>query len=194
MQIGLIAMSAKPFHAGHYSLIQQAAEKNDRVLVFVSLSDRARKGEPTVKGEDMRKIWQQHLLKIMPSNVSVSFDGVPIRKIYEVLGAANTAGASDTYAVYSDPDDIAKNYPIKSRQKYFGDLYAKGNVRFEPISRKGGVDVSGTQMRTYLASGDKTSFINNLPKSIDGDAVWNILTQKTVGEQLLRLFVRRSIA
>ena len=37
--VGLVPMSAKPFHKGHMFLIQAAAEKCDRVIVYVSISD-----------------------------------------------------------------------------------------------------------------------------------------------------------
>ena len=71
MKIGLVPISAKPYHAGHHYLIETAAAKNDKVIVFASTSDRKRKGEFPVCGKTMHGIWQDEILKIMPENVDV---------------------------------------------------------------------------------------------------------------------------
>tara|TARA_B100000700_G_scaffold222517_1_gene245253 strand:- start:790 stop:1539 length:750 start_codon:yes stop_codon:yes gene_type:complete len=80
MKIGLVPMSAKPYHIGHHKLIDIAAKENDVTFVFVSFSSRgvkkikdptdkrtikqgARKievpkdGELPIFGSDMRYIW-----------------------------------------------------------------------------------------------------------------------------------------
>ena len=54
--IGLVPMSAKPFHEGHMALIRKAADECKQVIILVSTSDRARKGEITIYGEDMKMI------------------------------------------------------------------------------------------------------------------------------------------
>ncbi|NDG53718.1 MAG: hypothetical protein EBY39_11970 [Flavobacteriia bacterium] len=90
MKIGIIPMSAKPFHAGHNSLIRFAAglelldklvelgyaeQQNDKVNVYVSYSSRGVKnrtkkgvkfevpieGEAPVFGKDMEYIWNNIL-------------------------------------------------------------------------------------------------------------------------------------
>ena len=125
-RIGLVPMAAKPFHKGHMALIKMAAEQNDQVNVYVSLSDRVKTGEFPVYGEQMQEIWKTHLLDLMPSNVNVELlpRGLqPVRLVYETLGAANDAQSSDIFTVYSDPVDTRQNYPEKYRSKYFGDLY-----------------------------------------------------------------------
>jgi hypothetical protein len=90
MRIGIVAMSAKPFHAGHNALIKFAAghelleplvklgfaeQENDQVNVYVSYSSRGVKkrtrkgvkyeepipGEAPVFGKDMEYIWDNIL-------------------------------------------------------------------------------------------------------------------------------------
>ena len=73
MKIGLVPMAAKPYHAGHHWLVEQAAGENDKVILFVSVSDRKRKGELPILGADMVKVWQEELEPIMPSNVEVKY-------------------------------------------------------------------------------------------------------------------------
>lgn len=86
MNIGLIPMSAKPYHAGHHKLIQRAVSQNDKTFVFVSLSGRGvrkikdptdkrtikagarkietpKKGEVPIFGDDMKFIWENVLLE-----------------------------------------------------------------------------------------------------------------------------------
>lgn len=197
MKIGLIGMSAKPYHAGHHALVTMAAGENDRVLLFVSTSDRKRKGEMPLLGADMLRVWKEHLEGIIPSNVTVEYGGTPVQKVYQVLGDADAAGSSDTFTVYSDPEDTAANFPMRSREKYFPGLYAAGQVVFaaeeDPgrFTRGGGTpDVSGTKMRAAIESGDVETFRRGMPPGVDAEAVLDILRSPSLGEALLRAYVR----
>lgn len=189
-------MSAKPYHAGHDGLVRIASKECDRVELLVSLSDR-----DNVKGADMQKVWKQHIEPILPPNVRVSYVKSPVRSVYEILGKANETLEADPaadvgeFALYSDTEDLAKNYPEKSMVKYAGTLYKGKKIIPRPIQRTETVDVSGTKMRAFLASGDKKSFMRNLPKGLDGNAVWSILTggQQTEGLKLFKTFVAESL-
>jgi hypothetical protein len=196
-RIGLIPVAAKPYHAGHHALVTMAAAENDEVWLFVSTSDRARKGEMPLLGADMLKVWQEHLEPIMPSNVNVEYGGSPVQKVYVTLGDAEGLVSGDVWTVYSDPEDTALNYPEKNRVKYFPHLYEAGQVVFaaeEDPGRftrgEGTPDVSGTKMRAALASGDVEAFRRGMPAGVDADAVFDILSPKAMGEALLRAYVR----
>lgn len=197
MRIGLIPMAAKPYHAGHHALVTMAAGENDEVRLFVSTSDRKRKGEMPLLGADMLRVWKGHLEGIMPSNVTIDYGGSPVQKVYVTLGDAEAAGSSDTFTVYSDPQDTAINYPEKNREKYFPGLYAAGQVVFaaeenpERFTRgEGTPDVSGTKMRAAIASGDVETFRRGMPPGVDADNVLDILRPKALGEALLRAYIR----
>ena len=62
MKIGLVPVSAKPYHAGHHYLIETAASKNDKVIVYASTSDRKRKGEFPVSGRVMQLVMHVSLV------------------------------------------------------------------------------------------------------------------------------------
>src|SRR5579885_1446267 len=173
MKIGLVPGAYKPYHAGHDAVIRLAAEENDRVMVFVSLSDR-----DNVSGKVMQQVWLDQIQPSLPHNVQVFYGGSPVGEIYKLLGKANEENCGDIFSIYSDPTDAAQNY--KTLDRYAGSLVANGQVKTRAIERTSTVDVSGTQMRQWLASGDKDQFIKNLPKSIDGEAVWSLLTQTRV--------------
>ena len=196
-RIGLIPVAAKPYHAGHHALVTTAAAENDEVWLFVSTSDRKRKGEMPLLGADMLKVWKEHLEPIMPPNVNVEYGGSPVQKVYVTLQDAEGLVSGDVWTVYSDPEDTALNYPEKNRVKYFPHLYEAGQVVFaaeEDPGRftrgEGTPDVSGTKMRAALASGDVEAFRRGMPAGVDADVVFDILSPKAMGEALLRAYVR----
>lgn len=191
--IGLVPMSAKPFHEGHMSLIRKASDECNRVIVYVSTSDRKKKGEFPIFGEDMKYIWENILedsIKNKYPNVSFEYGGSPVGKVYEKLKEANNIQDENVFRVYSDIEDTAKRFPAKYKELYFGDLYNRGKVIFpaeespESFTRgKGSADISGTTMRAYLSNApeDKFLFLDNLPDEIepnDKEEIFNILSRR----------------
>ena len=127
MKIGLVPVSAKPYHAGHHALVEMAASENDLVKLFVSTSDRKRKGEFPILGDDMIRVWKEELESVMPGNVEIEYGGSPVRKVYDALGVADKDPTNeDTLVVYSDPADTAQNYPEKNLEKYCPILRSSG--------------------------------------------------------------------
>tara|TARA_R100000808_G_C2155555_1_gene168686 strand:+ start:32517 stop:33122 length:606 start_codon:yes stop_codon:yes gene_type:complete len=199
MKIGLVPVSAKPYHAGHHALVVKAAEENDQVILYVSISDRKRKGQLPILGSAMEQVWKEELEPIMPSNVSIEYGGSPVRKVYSALERANEALGDDVYRVYSDPEDTALNYPTSNRLRYFPDLYESGKVIFvaedDPDSVTRGVgtpDISGTAMRHALEICDLDTFQKGMPAGVDVKNVRDILCPG-MQENMLRTYVRQII-
>jgi hypothetical protein len=199
MKIGLVPVSAKPYHAGHHAVVDLAAKQNDRVILYVSLSDRKRKGQLPILGSAMERVWKEELEPIMPGNVSIEYGGSPVRKVYDALERANEALDGDVYRVYSDPDDTAQNYPIPNRLKYFPDLHQSGNVLFaaeeDPASLTRGIgtpNISGTAIRQALQSCDLDAFKKGMPPGVDVKNVRDILCPG-MQENLLRTYVRQIV-
>jgi ATP sulfurylase len=166
-KIGLIAMSAKPYHAGHDGLVRLAASENDEVHLYVSTTDR-----DNVSGAAMARVWAEIIEPTLPPNVKVTYGGSPVGNIWKELGEANESKSDDVFQIYSDPDDIVANFPNVRIAKYAGDLLNRGKVIQRPVQRTETVDVSGTELRGYLAANDKRSFLKKLPKGVDGEAYW----------------------
>ena len=183
-KIGLVPISAKPYHAGHHALVMNAASENDLVKLFVSTSDRMRKGEFPITGDSMEKIWAQELEAVMPGNVEIEYGGSPVRKVYDTLGAADTdTNNTDTFVVYSDPVDTAQNYPEKNLEKYCPTLRSSGQCLLAAEENpaaftrgQGTPDVSGTKVREMLQSGDFEGFSAAMPSGVNAQNIWNILT------------------
>lgn len=177
-KIGLIAMSAKPYHVGHASLIELAAKECAIVYVYVSLSDRIKKGEFPVKGVVMGNLWKHTIEGSLPSNVSVfRSKASPIRDIWESVGQASEENSSRTYVLYGDPTDLSVNFPDDRLEKYCKFLFDQKRVSRRAVDRKETVDISGTKMREFLAAGDKASFFKHLPGNVDREFFWSELTR-----------------
>lgn len=186
MKVGIIGGAMKPVTRGHWALIERASKENEKVMLFISMSDRGGDDEALIKGSDMLEVWDRFLKVSLPVNVTVEFTdkSSPIRKIYEFLGHAAESGSKDFYTVYSDPDDIAKRFDMSKQKKYFGDLVKHSQVQFLGIERAGELDVSATQMRKLLKHGMKDAFISLLPEGVNTQGIWELL--------LLKTFVRHS--
>ena len=196
MKVGLVPMAAKPYHAGHHWLVQKASNENDRVILFVSVSDRKRRGEAPILGKDMVRVWEEELEPIMPANVEVRYGGAPVQKVYQEIADAGKVGTDDVYYVYSDAQDTAQNYPETGRIKYMEPLYSQGQVKFPAEENpagftrgQGSPNISGTAMRQAIETCDINAFQAGLPAGVDAENVYNILCHRT-NEQDLRLFIR----
>lgn len=177
--VGVVPMSAKPYHVGHDQLIRLALFECEEVVVFVSNADRVRKGEFPVKGETMREIWTEHIMKTFPDEVYVSFVPNPVSAVYTLLGDSDKdPNNTDSFRIYSDPTDMERNFPPKSISKYMPELVARQRVVRRLVPREATVDVSGTQMRAWLQHGNKEKFLAHLPSFMDGETVWNALQRR----------------
>lgn len=182
-RVGLIPVSGKPYHAGHHYLVERAAAENDEVILFVSTSDRLRKGEFPIHGADMQRVWQEELESVMPGNVRVEYGGSPVRKVYDTIGeACKIDGIEETYVVYSDPEDTAQNYPQANRDKYMQPLCDKEQVIFaaeenpQAFTRgSGSPNVSGTKLRAALGENKFDDFAAAMPSGVNAQNIWNIL-------------------
>lgn len=197
MKIGLVPMSAKPYHAGHHALVTAAASENDSVMLFISTTDRARSGETPIKGSDMQSIWLEHIEGILPSNVTTVYGGSPIRKVYDQLLQAEGENDGNIYIVYSDPTDTAQNFPEVNRQKYFPNAYADGRVIFAAEENpgrftrgEGTPNVSGTSVRQSLGCGDYDEFSSAMPQGLDTKAVFDKLCPLQQNENVFRKYIR----
>lgn len=159
-------MAAKPYHAGHDGLVRIAAEENDEVHLFVSTSDRTRKGEMPIYGEDMKRIWDDYIEPSLPDNVKVIYGGVPVQHVYEDLENAEDArDRVTTFRIYSDSEDILK-YTDASLMKSAPKLFERGQIELRGVDRNETVNVSGTKMRELMANGDVKNFKKFLPPAI----------------------------
>jgi len=191
MKIGLLGMSAKPYHAGHDGLVRIASKENDSVMLFVSTTDRARPGELRVSGETMQLIWWDYIEPTLPSNVIIDYGGIPVSKVYSALEKAENKKSQDTFVIYSDEEDILK-YTDENLMNSAPTLFANGQIERRGISRSETVQVSGTEMREFIEEDDMAGFIALLPPAIqkNGKEIFELLQDEIVGEALIRNYIK----
>jgi len=185
-------MSAKPYHAGHDGLVRLASQENDKVNLFVSTGDRSRTGEMMISGDTMQTIWWDYIEPTLPGNVIIDYSKVaPVTKIYETLELAEEKKSTDVYVIYSDTTDILK-YTDNNLQKTAPTLFNNNQVLRRGVERSETVDVSGTEMRDLIVSGDVVGFISLLPLSIQkyGKDIFDRLVDDVVGESILKKYVK----
>ena len=201
MKVGIVAGSFKPYHKGHHEMVKIAASENDKVIFFVSTSDRVKKGQHPLYGSDMRKTWLDYLEPILPGNVELQLldpGQAPIRYAYETLVDADDdiQGSDDVFTLYSDPIDLERNYSPKSLEKYLSPKFLEGNLVKRPVSESETVAVRGTDMRRFLADGDQESFKASLPDELSPEskqAIFDTLSGRGLQESLLRAFIRTAM-
>lgn len=215
MKVGLVPISGKPFHVGHEGLVEIAARDCDRVVVFLSVSDRGGDGELLIKGSDMYRIYKEYVEPAIVSigNVEVEYCGPgmpqpsPVRAVYRFLEREEAEMREDYYVIYSgvDPstpggDDTSKYKPAvlaKSAPRLYGKGPNEGgHISIEGVTR--GVQTvaaSGTQMRQLLTAGDFQNFSKLLPTRLSSEAKKNIFDilrgEEDKLEEAIRLAVRK---
>lgn len=179
--IGLIPIAGKPLHIGHWKLIERASKENDRVIVYTTDTDRAKKGEFPIKGSDFIKLWSDIFIPALPKNVKVKFVDSPVRSVMHEIGWFEQIATQDkaevpTVRLYSDKDDVDSNFKDEDLKKYPA-MLAAGKIEKVGVERSSTVNVSGTKMREFLQNGDKASFMEHLPpvSQADKETIWTTL-------------------
>ena len=180
--LGIVPIGGKPFHLGHWKLIQLAANENDRVIIYTSLKDRARKNEAFVDGNKIAHIWDQYIIPSLPKNVIVKFVDSPVREsLFELRWLEQWLSQdlipSPYVKLYSDTDDVLSNFPEELLLKNAPNLTNMGIVSRRGVSRDSTINISGTEMRNFLTNGEKDLFIKHLPPigPTSKEDIWNIL-------------------
>jgi|TARA_R110000851_G_scaffold31907_7_gene86036 cytidyltransferase-like protein len=182
MRVGIVAGSFKPYHKGHHKMVEIACKENDVVHVIVSLSDRNRVDQASVSGKQMEKVWNDHLVHILPENAKENLNllpvgQTPVRIAYEMLEDAAESNSSNTFNIYSDPSDINR-YNEKSLLNRMPKKFVEENIFRRPVSMTETHNVRGEDMRAWMTQRDKVSFLKALPEKLSTPAkesIWYTL-------------------
>lgn len=198
--IGLIPIAGKPLHIGHWKLIEKAASENDNVVVYTSLTDRIKKGEFPIHGEDFIIIWSDIFIPALPRNVKVKLVDSPVRSVMHELGWFEQSLTQDAAEVpniklYSDKSDVEVNFKDEDLKKY-PELLKLGKIEKVGVERTSTVNISGTKMREFLMNDDKDSFMRYLPpvSNSQKEEIWNMLiSRKPIQEDPYKKFAEEVI-
>lgn len=176
-KIAVIPMAAKPYHAGHDSLVRKSIEDgNDSVVILVST-----RGREEITTEDMIPAWRDcyipGLLKQYGTRLIIKFTDSPMRETVLVARSFVLRGRDAVVRVYGGIDSSGMNEAqlrVDTILDKNPDL--KHRVIAVGVKRSNTDDVSGTVMRQYASSGDSAAFMKNLPVWLtkqDKSKVWN---------------------
>lgn len=190
MKIGLIPMSAKPYHTGHDGLVRLAASECQLVTLFVSVTDRSRPGEIIIYGDDMQSLWKKYIEQSLPGNVLPPVYTKTTSSVTEMLRfleKQESEGTDDTFVIYSDAED-ANRFPPSKLARLMPTMYAAGQIRLRGIDRHETVNVSGTKMRQFLSSGDAASFSQFLPSALQphSQQIIELLTRRQTNKNITK--------
>lgn len=179
-QLGLIPMSAKPFHAGHYHLVKKAVTECSSVKLFIGTGNRNKGVGKSISGEKMLYLWRIYFERYMPekNNIEFIYEGVPVRNVYEELDKLKKENVDLKVAIYSG-NEIEKNGKSLIWNRYnkiINDPYWNKKIDFISVERgkEGSPDISGTQMRNYLSKYCKDQFFSGLPDYLCEEQKLNI--------------------
>lgn len=162
--VAVIPLAAKPFHAGHDSLVKQAVDDgNDSVVILISTG-----GREQIKAEDMIPLWRDHYIPGLFSQygdkIVVRFSDSPMRDSTLIARDFANRGTATVVRLYGGTDSSG-NSDAKERVE----IILQKNPQFRKRILSADVDrsqtngISGTLMRQYASLGDSKMFTENLP-------------------------------
>ena len=160
--IGIIAMAAKPPHAGHVALLELACKECDVTYAFVSTTDRARPGELEVRWSDVEPTWVNDIVPSMPENFRfVPTETAPVRRAYELVEKSDK---SWKIAMYGRAEDVVKR-----------SAKMPPNVTVRDVTLG---NYSGTACRKAVQENDFEAFENMMAPQVDAKELWKSLRKR----------------
>jgi hypothetical protein len=174
-KIALLPGGFKPPHAGHYNMAIWLAENTDADTVIIKIGAKERDG---ITREISLKLWNLYRnndtnessrkLTILPSD-----SNSPVQDVYDFI--ENKAPKGSIIYLGMGEKDIND-----SRFNNIPKFADPKNIKFETTlvpPQAGGV--SGTKMRDFIKTGDKTSFQNFIPSFLSKeqkDQAWELVS------------------
>ena len=174
-RIALLPGGFKPPHAGHYNMAIWLAENTDAKTIVIKVGAKERDG---VTREISLQLWNLYRvndpnptakkLAILPSN-----SNSPVQDVYDFV-EKEAPEDSTIYLGMGEKDINDKRFAN------IGKFAEPKGIKFETIlvpPQAGGV--SGTDMRKFIKSGDKESFLKYIPDFLpkeQKDRAWELVT------------------
>lgn len=170
--IGLFPGAMKPFHQGHWQLLQRALNECDMVFVYTSFKRREGFG-----GVKWGAIWEDFIIPAMPNGNKVRFNMcvVPVGEVYKHLEYANENRQGNVYRIYGGTEDKSR---YKNLDTKYPNIIAVNVAAEQELGYQRGIgtaDVSGTAMRIALLNDDFESFKQGCPEFLDAQEYFDIL-------------------
>jgi|APSaa5957512622_1039677.scaffolds.fasta_scaffold28438_2 hypothetical protein len=158
MKLGLIGGGFKPFTTGHFTLLSKAMADSDVVVVFYGLAGRKKGSGYNYSREMSMEIYEivktaiereyagrAHVVLGVPTPIVKTFQAIEEVKdgqaTHGVLSSVGINPASvGEVAFFSSPEDLMvlnRHLGTPKEEKYFGDLYQTGQLKFIGVNSAG---------------------------------------------------------
>ena len=176
--LGIVAMAAKPPHAGHIKLLELACRECDVAYAFVSTADRARPGELEVTWAQVEPTWTDDIVPSLPENFKfVPTREAPVRKAYELIEQADPKWR---IALYGRADG--------ELSQRFRNMPQNVTVRDVTLG-----SYSGTAVRQAIAAGDYSEFEEMMAPQVNALALWKrLVNSKMTARRSARVATNKS--
>jgi cytidyltransferase-like protein len=159
---GFIAGAFKPFHKGHFHLIQKASQQCDELHLYVSLKDR-----DNIKGDKMKQLWLELIeprLKILLLNLTIHYsDNSPIKDLYVNSAFLDREQYPDILTLFASKEDVDNKFSDQKLIKFCPNLIKNNQLKRVVVERGETNNISGTEMRLFQKENNKKEFLFNLP-------------------------------
>lgn len=174
---GFIAGAFKPFHKGHFHLIQRASLQCDELHLYISLKDREK-----TKGDKMKQLWINLIgprLKTLLLNTTIHYsDNSPIKDLYVNSAFLDREQYQDILTLFASKEDMDSKFSDQKLIKFCPHLIQNNQLKRVVVERSETDYISGTEMRMFLADKNKEKFLFNLPNIFSCDEkeqIFNLL-------------------
>lgn len=173
-KVAIFPGAFKPYHRGHDRVIRLAAAQVEKLYLLISTGDRIKPGEVPLLGSTMQEVWQRYILQTLPSNVEASFVENPVTAAFVKLHEIDASGQNVNVYMIAGEEDVGR-FSQAGLSQEAPRLTAQGMVTVAAVPRFG--NVSGTDMRSFIAINDKEQFRGGLPKELNAvsDQIFDII-------------------
>ena len=179
--IGIVIIAGKPIHAGHFALVQYAEKNSDEVVIFTTTSDRGKKSDFIVTGKAMGEVWRKILKKHLDKNTEVVFTN---KVVDDVINYINDSEETE-FTIFTGSD---RENQYSFITKYIDDDKILSFDSIDRTDEEITVDISGTEMREFIANDEKEIFMSYLPDVLseeEKEDYWNIISTIPLNESRL---------
>ena len=175
ISIGIFVVSGKPVHAGHWGMIDLASRECDEALIITSTSGRDEL-PPGVMIDAWKAVLEPQFHRDYPNATLIITPESPLQLAIDKMRQLKDVVSK--FVFYSDDEDARGKYARDKITDMLRDPIAASKFQQMPVPRSETVQISGTQMRQFMAADDRASFDRYVPQTLDQEArdkYWSIL-------------------
>lgn len=175
ISVGIFVVAGKPVHEGHWQMIGRAARECDEALIITSTAGRDEL-PPGVMIDAWKAVLEPQFHLDYPNATLIITPDSPLQLAIDKMRQLKDVVSK--FVFYSDDVDARGKYAHAKLVDMLRDPVAAEKLQSMPVPRSDTVQISGTQMREFLAADNRASFDRYVPQTLNSemkDKYWSIL-------------------